>query len=48
MFYVMESAPMLVAIIMFCIYHPAKYLPNQPSEKMTDDTQLESRLVSKV
>lgn len=45
MFYVLESLPMLVAIIMFCIYHPAKYLPNQTSEKMGDDTQLESSLV---
>ncbi|KAL5350220.1 hypothetical protein ACLOAV_005258 [Pseudogymnoascus australis] len=48
MFYVFDSLPMLVAIIMFCIYHPAKYLPNQTSEKMGDDTQLESRLVSRV
>lgn len=45
MFYVLESLPMLVAIIMFCIYHPARYLPDQASEKMSDETQLESRLV---
>ncbi|KFY03682.1 hypothetical protein O988_01308 [Pseudogymnoascus sp. VKM F-3808] len=47
MFYVLESLPMLVAIIIFCVYHPAKYLPNKITEKMGDDTQLESRLVSK-
>jgi hypothetical protein len=47
MFYVLESLPMLVAIIIFCVYHPAKYLPNKITEKMGEDTQLESRLVSK-
>jgi hypothetical protein len=48
MSYVFESLPMIPAIAIFCVYHPAKYLPNVPSEKLGDDNQLESRLVPSV
>jgi hypothetical protein len=28
-FYVFESVPMLPAMVVFCIFHPAKYLPRK-------------------
>jgi hypothetical protein len=42
MFYVLESLPMLPAILVFCVYHPAKYFASQRRRKVISDLQLGS------
>jgi hypothetical protein len=41
-FYVFESLPMLPAISVFCVWHPAEYLGGWRKGKRVGDVQLES------
>lgn len=41
-FYVFESLPMMPAILVFCVWHPAKYFGGRRSGKSMGDLQLES------